>query len=134
VSLERRNSVPNVRIHWKRYKTYRGAKGHEGILYLHEWDGKPFYWGKTSVSFGQKGEKTGRYGSGYRHWIEGCLRHGGRLYVGEPDLPPGVSLEDTERFLIANHAPTIPPRPRKLRLDLRVENTGVKPVWLPSSY
>lgn len=136
MSSERRHSVPIVRVRWKQYKSYRGAKGREVILYLHEWDGKPFYWGKTSVSFGQKGKKTGRYGSGYRHWIEGCLRHGGRLYIGKPEepLPEGVILDDVEHALIRKHKPTIRPRKRKRQLELQVVNVGQKPPWLPRSY
>jgi len=130
----KRSATPIVHIRWRRYRSYRGAKEREFVLYLHEWDGKPFYWGKTRVSFGQKGKRTGRYGSGYRHWIEGCLRHGGRLYIGEPKLSAGVSLEDVESFLITRHKPTIPPRPRESRLDMHLKNSGERPAFLPRSY
>ena len=44
------------------------------VIYLHEWNGKPFYWGKAHNSFfgGHKRklnglEASGRYNAGYRH-------------------------------------------------------------------
>jgi len=97
-----------MEIHWKRCHSYDEAKSALGIVYLHEWNGKPFYWGicDTSVFGGNarviEGVKRNpRYGSSYRHWIEGCLRNGGKLYIGTPSGLGLYSLMDVERTLIA---------------------------------
>ena len=67
----------------------RQRQGFCRVIYLHEWNARAFYWGKAHNSFfgGHKRKRdglhaSGRYNSGYRHWIEGCLQHGGRLYIG----------------------------------------------------
>jgi hypothetical protein len=79
-----------MKINWKRCRNYGEAQNYSRIVYLHEWRGKPLYWGKAHNSFFGGGMRTldglsasGRYNSGYRHWIDGCLKHGGsRLYIG----------------------------------------------------
>jgi hypothetical protein len=99
-----------VRITWTRCRTYQEARDHSRIIYLHEWNGEPFYWGKAEQSFfgGHKRTRdgltaSGRYNAGYRHWIEGCLRHGGRLYVGTLDTEALANIDEIENFLIYTH-------------------------------
>jgi len=96
-----------MEITWIRCETYAEARNHSRIIYLHEWDGKPFYWGKAHNShFG--GHKrmlnglfaSGRYNSGYRHWIEGCLRHGAKLYIGKLDTEALDLIDEVENYLI----------------------------------
>ncbi|TGM04719.1 hypothetical protein EHQ86_11005 [Leptospira yasudae] len=83
-------SIPQVKINWKLCKSYEEAKDHINGIYLHEIKGEPFYWGKVSKSIfgGNKRKLDGttfnpRYGLGYRHWIEGSLRQGAKLYIGQ---------------------------------------------------
>lgn len=95
-------------IRWKECKSYDEAKNYRGIVYLHEWYGDPFYWGLADTTkFGgnrQKIDEDGhlnpRYGSSYKHWIEGCLRHGAKLYIGEPDGIGTKTLLEIEKQLI----------------------------------
>jgi hypothetical protein len=42
-----------------------------------------------------------RYGSSYRHWIEGCLEHGATLYIGKCSADEQFDLELVESTLIA---------------------------------
>ena len=76
-----------MRIIWKQCKTYADARDYTGVIYLHERDDKPFYWGIAHKSFfgghmraHNEGKISGGYNAGYRHWIEGCLQHGAKLY------------------------------------------------------
>lgn len=92
-----------MRITWTRCKSYDSAKDSIGVVYLHEWNGCPFYWGiaDTTVFGGNarnvdRERRNPRYGRSYRHWIEGVLRHGGRLYVGRVDDLGTYSLKDVE--------------------------------------
>lgn len=96
-----------MQITWNNCKTYEDARDYSRIIYLHEWDNKPFYWGKAHNSFfgGHKRKKdglhaSGRYNAGYRHWIEGCLRHGAKLYVGVLDEEALAYIDEVENFLI----------------------------------
>ncbi len=96
-----------MKITWVRRPSYEAARDYSRIIYLHEWEGKPFYWRKAHNSFfgGHKRrrdglEASGRYNAGYRHWIEGCLRHGGRLYVGRLDDEALQRVNDLENYLI----------------------------------
>ena len=95
-------------INWKHCLTYEDARNYTGIIYLHEWDDKPFYWGKAHKSyFGghmrtyNEGKISGRYNVGYRHWIEGCLRHGAKLYIGILDEEALSAITAVENYLIA---------------------------------
>jgi len=79
-----------VTIRWVRCLNYDSARNYSRVIYLHEWNARAFYWGKAHNSFfgGHKRKigdlhASGRYNSGYRHWIEGCLQHGGKLYIGQ---------------------------------------------------
>ena len=65
-----------MKIKWIRCHSYDEARHYSRIIYLHEWHGRPFYWGKAENSFfgGHMRERdglkaSGRYNAGYRHWI-----------------------------------------------------------------
>ena len=99
-----------MKITWKRVCSYEEAKDFFEIIYLHEWDGSPFYWGIVDgAKFGgtkRKGDpndRNGRYGPSYAHWIEGCLQHGARLYIGQVENKGEYSLDQIEAFLIARY-------------------------------
>ncbi|ODP35161.1 hypothetical protein A9762_12220 [Pandoraea sp. ISTKB] len=94
-------------ITWKEYKTYAEAMDCQNCLYLHEWNGEPFYWGHTTTFFGGNARlspmgkrRAPRYAASYRHWVEGALRHGARLFIGVPDENSLSRLADIERYLI----------------------------------
>jgi hypothetical protein len=96
-----------MKITWIRCKSYEEAQNYCRIIYLHEWEGKPFYWGKAHNSFFGGGKRnrdglnaSGRYNAGYRHWIEGCLRHGAHLYIGMLDAEALSSVNEVENQLI----------------------------------
>ena len=104
-----------MRIVWLRCESYKAARDFWGIIYVHECDGKPFYWGKAHKSFFGGHMRTrdgltasGRYNAGYRHWIEGCLRHGARLYVGKLDEEALRCVDELERYLIHTHGEGVP--------------------------
>ncbi len=97
-----------MKITWKRVSSYEEAKDFFEIIYLHEWDGHPFYWGIVDrAKFGgtkrNSNDRNGRYNPGYRHWIEGCLQHGGRLYIGTLEEKGKISLHQIEQYLIAQY-------------------------------
>lgn len=109
----------SMKITWKRCLTYASAKNSRGVIYLHEWNGKPFYWGLA--------EKFHvRYGASYSHWIEGCLQHGGRLYVGKPTGLGTFSLEDVEYALIGKYG-SDENRKRKKAKTIEIIHTGNVP-------
>jgi len=96
-----------MKINWKLYRTYDEAKDCRTAIYLHEWSAKPFYWGMIGkAKFGGNRQKlkdgylNPRYGSSYKHWVEGCLRHGAILYIGTIKNQSGVSIENVEKQLI----------------------------------
>ena len=83
------------KIEWVKCAKYRDAIEYEGVIYLHEIDDGPFYWGKAHrSSFGV------RYNSGYRHWIEGSLKGGGCLYIGILDNDGLEVIDELEMQLI----------------------------------
>ncbi len=99
-----------MKITWTRYLNYKEACDSTGVVYLHEWDGEPFYWGKAHKSFFGGGSRkyeeatrSGRYNAGYRHWIEGCLRHGAKLYIGKLDAEALAMIDEVENFLICTY-------------------------------
>ena len=101
-------------ITWKRCITYKSARNYTGIIYLHEWHDRPFYWGKAEKSFfgghmrpHNENRMSGRYNVGYRHWIEGCLQHGAKLYIGELDAEALAAISEVENFLIAIYPTTM---------------------------
>ncbi|KJV32785.1 hypothetical protein VI06_04985 [Aquitalea magnusonii] len=128
-----------MKIEWKLCSTYDEAKDYSRIIYLHAWDDKPFYWGKAHNSFfgGHKRkidglEASGRYNAGYRHWIEGCLRHGAKLYVGQLDADALKCMDEVENYLIytyghiMNTKVTVPVR------KLAISHTGDVPPFIVS--
>jgi hypothetical protein len=101
-------------LFWNKCLTYQDAKNYTKVIYLHEWFGKAFYWGKVDKSF-FGGNKTierksdgrncsPRYNSSYAHWIEGCLKHRASLYIAEMlENPEGYTLCEVEGYLIKNY-------------------------------
>jgi hypothetical protein len=96
-----------VKIDWTLCATYDDAKNYSRVIYLHSWGDQPFYWGKAHNSFfgGHKRDRdglnaSGRYNAGYRHWIEGCLQHGAKLYIGVLDPDALACIDEVENYLI----------------------------------
>jgi hypothetical protein len=124
-----------IRIRWTRCKTYDDAKDYIGVVYLHEWNGSPFYWGicNGSVFGGNTRQIDGmkrnpRYGSSYRHWIEGCLRHGGSLYVGVPEEKlNGKTLQEIENVLIVKYPTTMNSSSRTSSIRHEIKHEGDVP-------
>ena len=126
-----------IRIRWTRCHTYDDAKDCRGIVYLHEWNGFPFYWGicDDSVFGGNprmvEGKKWNpRYGSSYRHWIEGCLRNGRALYVGVPEDPDGNSLSEIESALIAAYPGTMNDPSKKSVVSQKMAHESDVPICI----
>ena len=109
-----------MKITWEECVSYKKAKGHSGVIYLHEWSGKPFYWGKVGVksSFGS------RYRPGYRHWIEGCLRHGACLFIGKLDEEAHKHLNDLENYLICKYGSVMNKQIKKPTTQINFEHKG----------
>ncbi|MEZ0483178.1 hypothetical protein [Fibrella aquatica] len=129
-------------ITWKRCSTYKEACDHTGVIYLHEWDGKPFYWGKAHRSFFcggsrkyEEGKRSGRYNAGYRHWIEGCLQHGAKLYIGKLTAEALAFIDDVENFLICTYPspPDMNKRKRPLKI-MEVSHEGDVPSFILDKY
>jgi hypothetical protein len=124
-----------MKIAWTRCESYEAARDFWGIIYLHEWDGKPFYWGKADKSFfgGHMRERgglraSGRYNAGYRHWIEGCLRHGARLYVGKLDKEALRSVDEIEAYLVHTYGSEMNSRTVPPSRHLLIQHEGAIPV------
>ena len=123
-----------MRITWERCLTYFDARDRSRIIYLHEWNNEPFYWGKAQDSFfgGHKRTRdgltaSGRYNAGYRHWIEGCLRHGAKLYIGTPNDEALAHLNEVENFLIYTYGHVMNTRVRPPVRNLQIEHLGEVP-------
>lgn len=131
-----------MQIEWQRCETYEQAIHHCDGVYLHEWSGRAFYWGIVNRSvFGGTtrdidGERRNpRYGTSYRHWIEGCLRHGGRLYVGTVIDRNGISLGEIETVLIHRFRSEMNERRKKpVRQNLQIEHVGDIPESIRHGY
>ena len=102
-------------LNWKKCPTYEQARNYRNIIYLHEWDGNPFYWGKAHTSYfgGHMREidgfkASGRYNAGYRHWIEGCLKHGSSLYIAQVDPNGEYTIDEIETYFIATYSSETP--------------------------
>ena len=124
-----------MRITWQRCHTYDEAKDHCRVIYLHEWNDKPFYWGKAHNSFfgGHSRQigglrASGRYNSGYRHWIEGCLRHGAKLYVGHLSDLALASINEVENYLIHSYGHEMNTRVSTPARQLVIEHCGDVPA------
>ncbi|MEY2335099.1 hypothetical protein AAE485_14990 (plasmid) [Acidithiobacillus ferriphilus] len=82
--------MSEMHIRWTLCRSYDDARDFTGVIYLHERDGKPLFWGKAEKSaFGGHSriidglKFSVRYPESYRHWIDACLAQGDRLYIGE---------------------------------------------------
>ena len=118
-----------MEINWYRCLTYNDAKDYSGVIYLHEWNGAPFYWGKADKStFGV------RYSSGYRHWIEGCLQNGGRLYIGQITNKGKHSLDDIEAFLFKKYGGVINEKIREKQPVKDIKHVGNVPESIERGY
>ncbi|WP_434600909.1 hypothetical protein J3P91_15005 [Pseudomonas sp. Z4-7] len=124
-----------MKITWQLCLTYDEAKDRHRVIYLHEWDDKPFYWGKAHNSFFGGGKRqigdlhaTGRYNSGYRHWIEGCLRHGAKLYVGQLSDLALTNINEVENYLIHEYGHEMNIRVRMPPVPLDIEHLGDVPA------
>lgn len=126
-----------MKICWTRCHSYAEACDYSRVIYLHEWNGKPFYWGKAHESHfgGNKRDMnglhaSGRYNSGYRHWIEGCLRHGAKLYVGQLSEAALVVVNEVENYLIHTYGHEMNTRVRVPQRQLTIEHLGEVPATI----
>ncbi len=122
-----------MEVDWKLCKTYNEAKDYKGAIYLHECSDKPFYLGMVDKSkFGGNRKKIGnkylnpRYGSSYKHWIEGCLRHGANLYIGVIKDTNGHPLKNIEKQLIYDF-PSEMNKPEQTQ-NISIEHIGDVPL------
>jgi len=130
-----------MKIKWVRCHSYEEARHYSRIIYLHEWHGKPFYWGKAENSFfgGHMRERdglkaSGRYNAGYRHWIEGCLRHGGALYIGMLDEEARSRIGEVENYLIHTYGHEMNAKVTAPLTVLPIEHEGDVPQSIASSH
>ena len=124
-----------MKIEWRQCQTYEEAQDHFGILYLHEWNEKPFYWGKAHKSAfgGRKRLLNGlyvnpRYALGSRHGIEGCLRHGAKLYIGTLDEEALGCITSVEAFLIHRYGSVMNKPPSATVAPLDIDHAGTVPA------
>jgi hypothetical protein len=124
-----------MRITWQRCNTYEDARDLCRGIYLHEWNGEPFYWGKAHNSFFGGGKRrigdlfaSGRYNVGYRHWIEGCLQHGARLYFGQLSALALASIDEVEKYLIHTYGQQMNRRVGPPSRQLELEHCGEIPA------
>ena len=119
---------------WTQCKTYEEAQDHSHITYLHEWNDKPFYWGIARTYFGGSRRAlegkmvSGRYNSGYRHWIEGSLQNGAKLYVASITRGDKSRLQEIENYLICNFGHVANRRETQIVQDLDVSHSGRVPA------
>lgn len=128
-----------MQITWIKCESYDDAKDYSRIIYLHEWGGKPFYWGKAHNSFfgGHKRERdglhaSGRYNSGYRHWIEGCLQHGACLFIGQLDSEALQNINEVENYLIHTYGHVMNTRVEEPKNQLNLVHKGNIPYTINS--
>ena len=129
-----------MKITWKRCHSYEEAKDFARIIYLHQWNDEPFYWGKAHNSFfgGHKRKRddlhaSGRYNAGYRHWIEGCLKHGGQLYVGQLDCEALACVDEVENYLIYTYGHEMNTKVETPQRSLSIEHEGDIPSSITNS-
>ena len=126
-----------MEINWICCSSYAEARDYSRIIYLHEWHDKPFYWGKAHTSHfgGHKREHdglnaSGRYNSGYRHWIEGCLRHGAKLYVGQLSQEALSVINEVENYLIYTYGHEMNTRVHIPKRRLTILHRGEVPATI----
>jgi hypothetical protein len=126
-----------MRIEWTRCLNYEQARNFKHCIYLHEWSDKPFYWGKIRNSFFGGHMRTldgirasGRYNAGYKHWIEGCLQNGARLYLGQLTRNGPYSIDQVENYLIATYPSQMNVRLTWVDFTLYLKHEGDIPAVL----
>lgn len=126
-----------MQINWVLCESYNEAKDYSRVIYLHSWGDEPFYWGKAHNSFfgGHKRKRdglhaSGRYNSGYRHWIEGCLRHGAKLYVGVLDDIALSCIDEVENYLIHTYGHVMNTKVSEPGRELGIEHLGEVPEFI----
>lgn len=79
-----------ISLNFKRIKSYENAKKFTNAIYIHEIQGKYYYVGKLENCFfggntrqDAGAKKSARYCTGYKHWIDGALCSGSKLYMCE---------------------------------------------------
>ncbi|MCK9398338.1 MAG: hypothetical protein M0Q44_22475 [Methylobacter sp.] len=124
-----------MKIVWHHCTSYEEARNYSRIIYLHEWNDKPFYWGMAHNSFfgGHMREldglrASGRYNTGYRHWIEGCLRHGAKLYIGSLSKEALEHIIEVENFLIYTYGHEMNTKVTPPARLLEIKHIGSVPV------
>lgn len=117
-----------MKISWVRCHTYEEARNVSGAIYLHEWNGKPFYWGKEHQGFCNLDEPS------YRHWIEGCLQHGGILFMGNPSSDALTRIDDIVSFLIHTHGHVMNSCQHPAIESLQIEHVGDLPTCLHQAH
>lgn len=121
------NDEKHVVIEWKQYTSWVEASSdlNKG-LYIHDWSPtKAYYVGKLQrATFGR------RYNKGYSHWIDGCIEHGARLFIGSVNQADSKYIESIESTIIQFLKP-IKNHMRKLPKDkLHVTHKGQVPTYL----
>jgi len=115
-----------VSVRWKQINSYDEASSNlaKGI-YIHDWDNKPYYVGQL------KGSTFGtRYNSAYRHWIDGCLKHGARLYIGSIGQSDMEYLDEIENSVIQFLNPSGNRRRKPPSVKLKLAHEGQVPKYL----
>ncbi len=117
--------INNPTLTWRRYSSYQDAREMQRIIYLFEWNDKPFYWGIAERSaFGV------RYNVGYRHLIEGALRHGGKLYIATVNENSGIPLVTIENYLMVTYGHEMNSRINTDAMPLSLSHQGEPPRCL----
>jgi hypothetical protein len=110
---------------------YDSARNFSRVIYLHEWNARAFYWGKAHNSFfgGPKRKigdlhASGRYAPGYRHWIEGCLQHGGKLYIGQLERTDVELINEIEQQLIQEYGHVMNSKKKEVTSGIVINHAG----------
>ena len=112
-----------INVMWTRFISYEEVRNQSSCVYLHEWFGKVYYVGivRRGTWFG------GRYGKSYSHWIDGCLEHGAKLYLGTIDDTDKDFLDTVEALLIKRLEPPKNVRKPYPRYEITLSHSGVVP-------
>jgi len=117
--------VRKATVRWLRCGSYDEARNYTVCLYVHEWAGKAYYVGKVGRAF-----FGGRYTLSYRHWIDGCLEHGGQLYIGTLVEGSEDLLDAVESILIETLKPPKNIRKPPCQKDVTLYHVGETPKQL----
>ncbi|WP_071182565.1 hypothetical protein [Acidithiobacillus ferrivorans] len=134
--------MSDAHIRWTLCRSYDDARDFTGVLYLHERDGQPLFWGKADKSaFGgnpriiQGLKFSGRYPESYRHWVDACLSLGDRLYIGEivgnesEDEQSQLKIAEICKFLLMAY-PAMYNKPQESATYFDLRHTGYVPEVL----